>query len=58
MIYEKIRPPLGVEGEIDQFTGSYQEWMQQQLETTHAFVKEVLGQKRFKLFKSGKLTII
>ena len=39
------------------FTGSYQQWLKQQLKTDPAFVKKVLGPKRFELFKAGKLNL-
>ena len=43
--------------DIGFFTGTYNEWMKRQLGDDPAFVKKVLGQKRFGLFKAGKLTL-
>ncbi len=39
------------------FTGSYQKWLKEQLDKDPAFVKKVLGPKRFELFKAGKLSL-
>ncbi|WP_300463816.1 hypothetical protein, partial [Desulfobacula sp.] len=39
------------------YTGSYQTWLKEQLKTDPAFVKKVLGKKRFELFKAGKFNL-
>ncbi|WP_300464243.1 phage minor head protein [Desulfobacula sp.] len=39
------------------FTGSYQAWLKEQLKTDPAFVKDILGPKRFELFSKGKLNL-
>jgi len=42
---------------VGHFKGTYQEWLTQQLEKDPTFVKEILGEKRFKLFSKGKLKL-
>ena len=39
------------------FTGSYQQWLKDQLKKDPEFVKSILGEKRFKLFSEGKFNI-
>ncbi len=39
------------------FTGSYQAWLKEQVKEDPAFVKSILGPKRFDLFRAGKLTL-
>ena len=41
----------------ESFKGTYQQWLKGQLVKDPAFVREVLGEKRFELFRAGKLNL-
>lgn len=51
-VMETSRPAEG-----GRFTGSYNEWMQSQLDSDPEFVRDVLGPGRFELFSKGKITL-
>ncbi len=51
------RPAVKDITDVSQFKGSYNEWLQAQLETDPEFVKRVLGPGRFELFKKGKISL-
>jgi len=53
---ETSRPAVAGD-EVKRFRGNYQGWMRHMLDKDPDFVKEVLGPKRFELFKAGKLTL-
>jgi len=51
------RPAVTGSDQYERFTGSYQQWMKHMLEKDPEWVREVLGPKKFDLFKKGKLFI-
>jgi len=49
--------PAVTDERVERFDGTYNEWMQSQLESDPGFVKDVLGPGRFDLFKDGKISL-
>ena len=43
--------------QVEHFRGTYNEWMRDQLTKDSDFVREVLGKKRFEMFRAGKLRL-